>query len=34
MHIAIMWAFVEIRRVTLLQLDLKTQLKEIKERIG
>lgn len=34
MNIAIMRAFVEIRRVLLLQNDLKTQLKEIKERLG
>ena len=34
MNIAIMRAFVEIRRVFLLQNDLKEQLKEIKERLG
>jgi len=34
MNIAIMRAFVEIRRIVLQQLDLKQQLKEIKERIG
>ncbi|CAN5886532.1 ORF6N domain-containing protein [soil metagenome] len=34
MNIAIMRAFVEIRRVLLQQSDLKTQLKEIKDRLG
>jgi hypothetical protein len=34
MNIAIMRAFVEVRRVLLLQSDLKEQLKEIKERLG
>ena len=34
MNIAIMRAFVEIRRVLLQQSDLKQQLKEIKERLG
>ena len=34
MNISIMRAFVEIRRIILQQLDLKQQLKEIKERIG
>jgi hypothetical protein len=34
MNIAIMRAFVEVRRVLLLQSDLKEQLKEIKERVG
>jgi phage regulator Rha-like protein len=34
MNIAIMRAFVEIRRVLLRQFDLKEQLKEIKERLG
>ena len=34
MNIAIMRAFVEIRKVLLKQNDLKTQLKEIKERLG
>lgn len=34
MNIAIMRAFVEIRRTLLQQTDLKEQLKEIKERIG
>jgi len=34
MNIAIMRAFVEIRKVLLQESDLKTQLKEIKERIG
>jgi hypothetical protein len=34
MNIAIMRAFVEVRRVLLLQNDLKEQLKQIKERIG
>ena len=34
MNIAIMRAFVEIRRVLLQENDLKTQLKEIKARIG
>jgi hypothetical protein len=34
MNIAIMRAFVEIRRVALMQIDLKEQLKEIKERLG
>ena len=34
MNIAIMRAFVEIRRVLLKQKDLKEQLKEIKERLG
>ena len=34
MNIAIMRAFVEIRRILLQQNDLKTQLKEIKERLG
>lgn len=34
MNIAIMRAFVEVRRVLLQQSDLKEQLKEIKERLG
>ena len=34
MNIAIMRAFVEIRKVLLQESDLKSQLKEIKERIG
>jgi hypothetical protein len=34
MNIAIMRAFVEIRRLTLKHMDLRTQLKEIKERLG
>jgi phage regulator Rha-like protein len=34
MNIAIMRAFVEVRKVLLKQTDLKEQLKEIKERVG
>src|SRR4030095_6113348 len=34
MNIAIMRAFVEIRKILLKQTDLKEQLKEIKERLG
>ena len=34
MNIAIMRAFVEVRKVLLLQNDLKEQLKEIKDRLG
>jgi hypothetical protein len=34
MNIAIMRAFVEVRRVLLLQSDLKEQLREIKKRSG
>ena len=34
MNIAIMRAFVEIRKILLRENDLKAQLKEIKERIG
>jgi hypothetical protein len=34
MNIAIMRAFVEIRRLALMQADLKDQLKEIKQRLG
>jgi phage regulator Rha-like protein len=34
MNIAIMRAFVEIRKVLLKQTDLKEQMKEIKERLG
>ena len=34
MNIAIMRAFVEVRKVLLRQTDLKEQLKEIKERLG
>jgi hypothetical protein len=34
MNIAIMRAFVEVRKVLLKQSDLKEQLKEIKERLG
>ena len=34
MNIAIMRAFVEIRKVLLSQTDIKEQLREIKERIG
>ena len=34
MNIAIMRAFIEIRRLAMQQNDLKIQLKEIKERIG
>ena len=34
MNIAIMRAFVEVRKVLLMQADLKEQLKEIRERLG
>ena len=34
MNIAIMRAFVEIRRIALKQIDVKEQFKEIKERLG
>lgn len=34
MNIAIMRAFVEVRKVLLMQTDLKAQLKEIRERLG
>lgn len=34
MNIAIMRVFVEIRRIAIQQMDLKTQLKEIKEKLG
>jgi hypothetical protein len=34
MNIAIMRAFVEVRKILLRQHDLKEQLKEIKERLG
>ena len=34
MNIAIMRAFVEVRRILLEEIDLKDQLKEIKERLG
>lgn len=34
MNIAIMRAFVDIRKMLLQESDLKTQLKEIKERLG
>lgn len=34
MNIAIMRAFVEIRKILLQESDLKTQLKEIKEKLG
>ncbi len=34
MNIAIMRAFVEIRRLTLQQMDVKQQLRQIKERLG
>jgi hypothetical protein len=34
MNIAIMRAFVEARRLSLQEMDLKTQLKEIKEALG
>jgi len=34
MNIAIMRAFVEIRKILLKQSDIKEQLKEIKERLG
>ena len=34
MNIAIMRAFVEIRKILLQQTDFKEQLKEIKERLG
>jgi len=34
MNIAIMRAFVEIRRIALQQIDIKQQFKEIKERLG
>lgn len=34
MNIAIMWAFVEIRKILLLQSDMRQQLQEIKERLG
>jgi hypothetical protein len=34
MNIAIMRAFVEVRKVLLLQTDLKEQLKELREKLG
>lgn len=34
MNIAIMRAFVEVRKIMMLQTDLKEQLKQIKERLG
>ena len=34
MHLAIMRAFVEIKRIVLLQNNIKEQMKEIKERLG
>jgi len=34
MNIAIMRVFVEIRKIVLAQYDVRTQLKEIKERLG
>jgi hypothetical protein len=34
MNIAIMRAFVEVRRILLQQTDLKEQLREIKEKLG
>ena len=34
MHVAIMRAFVEIKKIVLRQNDLKVQMKEIKERLG
>jgi hypothetical protein len=34
MNIAIMRAFIEIKRLVLQQMDLRTQLHEIKERLG
>jgi phage regulator Rha-like protein len=34
MHVAIMKAFVEIKKIVLRQTDLKEQMKEIKERLG
>jgi phage regulator Rha-like protein len=34
MHVAIMRAFVEIKKIVLRQTDLKEQMKEIKERLG
>jgi phage regulator Rha-like protein len=34
MHVAIMRAFVEIKKIVLCQTDLKEQMKEIKERLG
>ncbi len=34
MNIAIMRAFIEVRKILLKQTDLKEQLKEIKERLG
>jgi 2-hydroxy-3-keto-5-methylthiopentenyl-1-phosphate phosphatase len=34
MNIAIMRAFIEIRRITLQQIDLRTQLQELKEKLG
>jgi hypothetical protein len=34
MNIAIMRAFIEIKRITFRQMDLRTQLQEIKERLG
>ena len=34
MHVAIMRAFVEIKRILLHQNDIKVQMKEIKERLG
>ena len=34
MNIAIMRAFIEIKRITIRQMDLRTQLQEIKERLG
>lgn len=34
MHVAIMRAFIEIKKIVLKQSDLKEQMKEIKERLG
>lgn len=34
MHVAIMKAFVEIKKIVFRQTDLKEQMKEIKERLG
>jgi hypothetical protein len=34
MNIAIMRAFIEIKRIAIQQMDLRTQLHEIKERLG
>ena len=34
MNIAIMRAFVEVRRIVFMQIDVKEQLREIKKRLG